>query len=131
MFRNIAAALLGYVVWTAVFFLGNATVRAAFPGAHDDAGISRDPGVLAFYLLVSMAASLCGGFVTAKIASQPRMRWVVLLVVLLLATGIPVQIGYWDVLPLWYHLAFLGFLAPVTLWGGTLAGSSEPAPQGE
>ena len=124
MFRNLGASLFGYVIWTAVFFAGNAVVRSAMPDVHDEAGVSSDPVALLFYLLVSFVASLTGGFTTGKIATKPSTTWVWILGVLLLATGIPVQMGYWDQIPLWYHVVFLAALIPVTLVGGRVAGSA-------
>jgi hypothetical protein len=36
---------------------------------------------------------------------------------LLLAVGIAVQREYWHILPLWFHLSFLGALVPGVLVG--------------
>ena len=40
--------------------------------------------------------------------------------ILLLATGIAVQLQYWSLLPIWYHLVFLVLLVPSTVAGGSL-----------
>ena len=43
--------------------------------------------------------------------------------VLLLITGIFVQMSIWALMPAWYHLTFLALLIPVTLVGGKFGGS--------
>ena len=84
----------------------------------------RNVLALVLYLAVSFLASLAGGSATGKLANKPSTTWVLVLGVLLLATGIPVQMGYWDQIPVWYHLIFLGALIPLTVAGGRLAGSA-------
>jgi uncharacterized protein (DUF983 family) len=42
---------------------------------------------------------------------------------LLLLVGIFVQMGIWDKIPLWYHLAFWILLIPMTIIGGKLTES--------
>ena len=74
-------------------------------------------GLLA-YLLLSVVASLAAGVATAKLAPRLPMRHVWILAALLLATGIPVQMTSWELLPAWYHLMFLAALVPVTVLGG-------------
>lgn len=121
MGRSILAVVGGYVTWTVVFLGGSAGLRAAFADAHDAAGGTDSAGLLLVYLLLSIAASLAAGFVAARLAPRRTTgRDVLILAVLLLATGIPVQIIAWETLPVWYHLAFLIALVPVTLAGGRL-----------
>jgi hypothetical protein len=50
------------------------------------------------------------------------------LAAVLLLVGIFVEIQYWNVMPVWYHLIFLAVLVPATLWGGRIAGRAlDPA----
>jgi hypothetical protein len=50
---------------------------------------------------------------------------VVLPGVLLLIGFIPVHVMLWDKFPVWYHLAFLLSLVPLTYLGGTWRGLAE------
>lgn len=118
MLRSLLAVVAGYAVWTVVFLGGSAGMRAAFASLHDADGGTAHLGLLLGYLALSVVASLAAGATTAKLSTDRPMRWVTVLAILLLATGIPVQIGSWSMLPVWYHLAFLGALVPATLLGG-------------
>lgn len=125
MGRGVGGVVAGYALWTAIFLGGSATVRASFPEVHDADGYTVSTGILLIYLAVSFLASLVAGWVTRRVADgatgSAGGRWVLVLGVALLATGIPVQLGAWDRLPLWYHVAFLLALIPLTLVGGRLA----------
>lgn len=128
--RNIFSVLAGYAVWTAVFLGGSAVVRAALSSVHDDAGYTDNVTALLVYLALSVIASLLAGFVTARIAMPPKAKWVFFTSLALLATGVPVQLSVWELLPVWYNLVFLALLVPATLMGGRLgasAGSADPA----
>ena len=125
MIRNLASTMTGYVLWTVIYLGGQGAVRNGFPDLHDEAGGTTAVPVLLLYLAISFAASLVAGFLTAKMALPPRWRPVWILAGLLLATGIPVQLGYWDQLPIWYHLVFLAALVPLTLLGGRWAGAGK------
>ncbi len=123
MLKNILSAIAGYATWTVVFLGGSAVIRSSFGEAHNADGGSSDGMVLTLYLLISVIASWLAGFVTARLADAPKMRWVYVLVVLLLGTGIPVQLMSWDILPVWYNLAFLALLIPIPILGGRKAGA--------
>lgn len=116
MFKNILSVVAGYVVWTVIFLGGAAAVRALRPDVHVN-GFTSDIPTLVIYLIVSIAASLAAGFVTAKIAGGSKMLFAAILAVCLLATGIPVQLSAWNDLPVWYNLTFLILLVPVTMLG--------------
>ena len=55
------------------------------------------------------------------VAKRKQVAHGVALGLALLAVGIAVQAGYWDVLPIWYHLIFLALLLPMAALGGRLA----------
>ena len=120
MIMSILAVIAGYAAWTVIFLGGGALVRSVMSSVHDAEGITSDTGALAVYLLVSVLASVAAGYVAAMISKVNRKRDTWILAVALLATGIPVQMGVWDVIPVWYNLAFLILLVPVTLWGASL-----------
>lgn len=123
MARNLLAAALGYLVWTAVFLGGSAGIRRAMASVHDQAGLTSDVTALSAYLAVSVVASLLAGYAVGRIAHAPKAKWVWITALALFATGVPVQLGVWDQLPLWYNVVFLLLLVPVTILGGRLGGS--------
>jgi hypothetical protein len=123
MIMSIVAVVAGYITWTVIFLGGSAGVRAAMASTHDVAGYSRDVSTLLVYLVLSMIASAAAGFVAAKISKVKVRRDTMILAAALLATGIPVQLSAWDLLPIWYNVAFLLLLAPLTIWGSTFVAS--------
>ena len=110
--KSILSVVVGYAVWTVIFLGGAAGIRGVRADVHDEQGITGDVATLLMYLVLSFAASVAAGWVGAKIAG--RAHWVHggVLAVCLLATGIPVQLSAWDVLPVWYNLVFLVMLDP-------------------
>lgn len=124
--KNIVAVVAGYALWTALWLGGNA---ALFGGAATavEAGQRYDaPGPLAGVIGLSLVCSLAAGLVCASIA---RARGPVLVMaLLLLATGIFVQAGVWELMPAWYHLTFLALIVPVALLGSRFAGAPRLAP---
>ncbi len=123
MVKNILSVIAGYVIWTVIFLGGAAGIRAVRPDVHDENGITADVATLAVYLVISVIASLAGGFSAAKIASSSKTLCAGILAACLLATGIPVQLSAWNDLPVWYNLAFLILLVPVTMIGAALVKS--------
>lgn len=124
MKRTILAALAGYSVWTILSLAGSAGIRAGWPAEFEAFGggapITATSPLLVSVLL-SVVCSLAAGLTAATISSsQATMRAVALLGVLLLATGIGVQVSVWALMPLWYHLAFLILLVPACLVGARL-----------
>ena len=120
MANTLLSVVAGYITWTVVFLGGSAGIRAAFASAHTPDGGTTSAGVLLAYLALSGLASVLAGFVAARLSKGHVLRHLLILAGLLLATGIPVQISVWNTLPVWYHLAFLGALAPLTWVGGRL-----------
>ncbi len=127
MIRNIGAVVAGYASWTVVFLGSAALLRSMMSSVHDDAGVTTDTMALGFYLVASVAASLLAGLAAARIAGAPKTRWVWITAIVLLATGVPVQLLTWDQTPLWFNIAFLVLLVPVTILGGRLGGSHTPS----
>jgi hypothetical protein len=121
MIMSIVAVIAGYATWTVLFLGGSTFVRSTFASTHDAAGFTDDSSTLIVYLTLSIFASMMAGFVTAKISKVKIKRDAMILAVALLATGIPVQLSAWDQIPVWYNLAFLILLVPVTIWGSSLA----------
>lgn len=118
MFRNVLSVVIGYAIWTVTFLSGVALVRSQFPEVHDAAGITSDFTALILDLCFSLIASTVAGLVASRIANSPSLTYVWILAGCLLATGIGVQFSAGTQLPLWYNLAFLYLLVPVTVLGG-------------
>lgn len=123
MVKNILSIIAGYVAWSAIFLGGVAGVRSLRPDVHDANGITGDVSTLVVYLILSIVASLAAGFLTAKIAGKSKTLCAAILAICLLGTGIPVQLGVWNDLPVWYNLIFLILLVPITMLGAAVAGS--------
>ena len=121
MLRNILSVIIGYAVWTVIFLGGATGVRSVRAEFHDENGFTSDLVSLVSYLIISIVASLAAGFIAGKLASSAKMVCAWILAICLLATGIPVQLSAWNDLPVWYNLAFLILLVPVTLVGSVLA----------
>lgn len=113
----------GYAVWTGVFLGSSAGIRSAMRSVHDESGFTSSVTALSLYLAVSVVASVLAGFTAARLANAPKRRWVWVTAIALLATGIPVQLGAWDSIPVWYNVAFLALLVPATLIGGRKGGA--------
>lgn len=120
MVRAALAVIAGYLVWTALWLGGN----AAFFGAAArvvEAGVAfTAPGPLAGLLALSLVCSVAAGLTAAAIAKARARAAVLVLAVLLLATGILVQSGVWPLMPLWYHLTFLALIVPASILGSRL-----------
>jgi hypothetical protein len=109
--------LAGFVVWTVLYLGSNQGVAAAFADRFAEDGSTQDPAALLLVLLASAVASFAGGWVTAAVAPRARLQHGLVLAGINLLVGIAVQAGYWSVLPLWFHTAFLGLLVPVIALG--------------
>lgn len=118
MGRSILAVLAGFATWSILWVVSNMTIAGAFPDAFKDDGTTESVGLLVLLLCDSAAFSFLSGWLTGVVAKRREMSHGVALGVALLAVGIAVQIGYWDVMPLWYHLGFLALLLPLATLGG-------------
>jgi hypothetical protein len=70
--------------------------------------------------VLSVVCSLAAGVVAAKIPVTRVGGTVVIMAILLLVTGIVVQVAAWPVMPVWYHVMFLALIVPVCLTGAWL-----------
>jgi len=123
MVKKILSVIVGYALWTTIFLGGNFGVQAVRPELYDENGVTTDVPMLCIGLVIAFIASLAGGFVCAKIAGTSKTLCAGILAACLLATGVPVQLGFWDVLPIWYNVTFLILLVPVTMVGAALVKS--------
>lgn len=113
MLRSIGSIATGFAAWTLLFLGSNALLKILIP--------ANTTGVLLLILGLSIVFSIIAGWLTFRVDHVRALGSSLILGVLLLAVGIAVQSRYWHVLPLWYHLAFLGALVPGVLVGYRLA----------
>jgi hypothetical protein len=117
--RTIAAIILGYIAWTALWLLGNAGLGAAGIVPKDTSVRIESTVSLSALLALSGASSLVAGLVARTISrSSPKLA-ARILAILLLATGVAVQWNLLALMPIWYHVTFLAFLIPLTLVGAS------------
>ena len=121
MLRVIGAIVAGFVVWTVLFLGSNSLLSIATPDSFNPDGSTDSAALLVLVLILSMVYSVVSGWLTARIAQAKALGSSVALGVVLLVVGIGVQMQYWEVMPLWYHLLFLGALLPAVLVGYWLA----------
>ena len=117
MRAKILGVVAGLVVWFTVVMAAGIVLRASWPAYASvaDAMTFTLPMLMA-RLSISYVATLLAGAVTARMAP----RSVIVPGLLLLAGFIPQHISLWDRFPVWYHLAFLLSLVPLTYAGGMI-----------
>lgn len=121
MAHTVLAVLAGYAAWTVVWLGGNAMLFAPMSAVVASGERFDALGPLLGVLLLSVVCSVAAGFTAASIARERASVAVLVTATLLLVTGLGVQIGMWHLMPVWYHLAFLGLIVPVCMAAGRLA----------
>lgn len=116
--RVVLAVLAGAAVWAVLWIAGTQAAQLAFPEALDPTRPVAHTGFLFGYIGYSVVLSVLAGWVTAVVRGARPMTAVWILAVLQFALGIAAEVSYWDLLPLWYHLVFLGLIVPATVYGG-------------
>jgi len=131
MGRIILGVIVGFIAWSILWVGGDemlAILSPAWYGTHklafEKAAFNNTPfeassTMLVFHIVRSVIASLLSGYLAAFAANENR-RTTLILGILLLIVGIAVQSSVWSILPIWYHLAFLLLLVPMTVAGGYL-----------
>ncbi len=118
MARILAGVTAGFVAWIAVATAGNYAIRAGLPGyAAAEVEMQFTLPMLTARLLLGSASSVLAGSLAAWIGRGVRAA--AILGVLLIAVFVPVHVGLWDKFPVWYHLAFVISLLPLTLLGAS------------
>ena len=75
---------------------------------------------LLIMLLASAAFSVAAGWIATAIAPHAGYWPAIVLAVIQLGLGILFQLQAWQLMPVWYHAAFLLLLVPATLLGARL-----------
>ena len=120
--KTTIAIVVGYAVWTAFWLGGNAGFRALGITPRDQASRIESSGTLLALLVLSIVASVAGGYMSGLISTGRASANIC--AGLLLATGIAVQWGVRSLFPVWYHASFLLLLVPVFLLGSSFVKSS-------
>ena len=120
MGRNIAAIAGGFLLWTVCWLGFNAIISRAIPASFNTDGSTNSTGILVAFLLASAAFSILSGWILPKLARQFHTAHAWILGGILLLVGLFVQISFWDAMPVWYHVLFLGLLIPATYLGHRL-----------
>lgn len=130
MVRIILGIIVGYIVWT-VLWLGSDVIFSAISpdwsakslefraAVEKNLPYSPDSMILIVLLIKSVIVTIISGFVAALVARE-NIKSTIGLGLLLLISGIFVQLMHWNYMPLWYHVPFLLMLIPMTILGGKL-----------
>ena len=121
MWKAVVAVVAGFILWSVIWVGGNQLLARLSP-KHFQPPSGESPSVTALIVMLALAVvcSVASGALAGRIWRQ-GMAHVWVLSGILLAVGIMVERGYWTVLPLWYHLAFLAILVPLTIAGGLVS----------
>ncbi len=120
MLKIILGVVAGFFVWSILWVGTDAVLKAVWAGYKENVeAMSFSPAMLIVPLILSAVCSITAGFVAALIAGE-NSKSPLILGALLLIAGIFAQMGVWDKIPLWYHLAFWILLIPMTVLGGKL-----------
>ena len=112
MLRHSIAIAAGFILWSFLWLGYNMVLQSMAMLPTDDTKQIESVASLLSLLLGSIVASVIAGYVTAAIGRTPTNVPTLVLGLLLLATGVAVQSQYWQLMPVWYHVLFLGLLLP-------------------
>lgn len=122
--RIILAVVAGWLLYGIVWNLVAFGMSAVFSDTFVMGEPLSDTLVLVIYLALSIPVSVLAGFAAARIGLAHAGTAVKALAVVNLVTGIAVQAMSWNLLPAWWHILFLLFIVPATLYGGRLVSPS-------
>ena len=120
MLKIILGVVAGFFVWSILWVGTDAVLKAVWAGYKENVeAMNFSPAMLIVPLILSAVCSIIAGFVAGLIARE-NSKSPLILGALLLIVGIFAQMGVWEKIPLWYHLAFWILLIPMTVFGGKL-----------
>ena len=120
--RIFLAVLVGWFLYGLVWNLVGLAFAALFPAFVIGEPLT-DTVTLVIYLIASIPVSVLAGVAGARVGAAHAAKAVKVLAIVNLITGIIVQAAAWNSLPAWWHILFLLFVVPATLYGGSLVGS--------
>jgi hypothetical protein len=129
MKRTIVSVVAGLIAWTLIVSLLNRGVRLALPGYTEaEPELAFTLAMKIARLSIAVITSVATGAIVRAIAPASRFApWIVGGVIL--AAFVPVHVGIWSRLPVWYHLFFLLTLVPLVVFGARLRGAALSAPR--
>ena len=119
--RSIAAVLAGATCWAMLWITATASLQAIMPGSFREDGSTDSSGILILILVLASGFHVLVGYLAATIARRREIAHALALGIVQLTIGMAVQIQLWEVMPLWYHLPFLGLIVPTCVLGGRIA----------
>jgi len=130
MIRLILGIVVGFIAWT-ILWMGSDAVSvlvspwyrsqqdAMLVAMANEKPFQADSLLFGLRLVISIIASVLSGFL-AVVVSKEQGKTTLILGIVLLLVGIMVQLSVWNYVPIWFHLAFLIMLIPMTIAGGKL-----------
>lgn len=121
MTKNIVSVVAGLGVWVIVATVAGFIMRVSWPAyASVASAMTFTLPMMIARLSIGALATITMGIVTAAIAKSVIVR--LMPGVLMLLIFIPEHVMLWEKFPVWYHLAFLLSLVPLTYLGGRFGG---------
>jgi hypothetical protein len=131
MVRIILGVIAGFIAWS-ILWVGSDQVlisaSSGWYGAHqhqmetamiNQTPFTADTTIMLLRLICSIVFSVMAGFLAVFISNE-HTKTTLGLGILLLLTGLFVQISVWNLMPVWFHVLFLILLIPMTILGGKL-----------
>ncbi len=122
MIKATIGVLVGFVIWFVAATLANLLLRTLIPTYTEaEAVMAFTLPMLLARLAVGFFSSLVAGFACSYIARRSR-KPIYVLSTIMVVFFIPVHYKLLAKFPIWYHLVFLGTLAPLIILGAALRG---------
>jgi hypothetical protein len=122
MAKVTSGVLVGFVIWFVAATLGNLVLRALIPTyVAAEAVMTFTLPMLLARLVVGFFSSLVAGFACSYVARRSRTP-IYVLSAIMAVFFLPVHYNLLAKFPIWYHVVFLGTLAPLIILGGALRG---------
>jgi hypothetical protein len=115
--KQVFAVATGFILWSMLWLGLNQLLLLLGVMSPTSTQPITDAKPLLVLLVGSVLISLLSGYVTSRISGLQWALPAAALGLLLLATGVFVQLKLWYLIPLWYHLIFLVLLMPMTVLG--------------
>ena len=128
MVKGTMSVVVGFVVWFVAATLANFLLRALIPAyTAAEATMSFTLPMLLARLAVGFFSSLVAGFSCSYVAGRLR-KPIYVLSIIMVVFFLPVHYNLSAKFPIWYHVVFLGTLAPLVILGGALPGWLQTKP---
>jgi hypothetical protein len=122
MVKATTSVVVGFVIWFVAATVANWLLRALIPGyTAAEATMAFTLPMLLARLAVGFFSSLVAGFSCSYVAGQLR-KPIYVLAIIMVVFFLPVHYNLLAKFPIWYHVVFLGTLAPLVILGGALHG---------